>query len=117
MNSPRKTVPLASGDPPTRTRSYSNVTQLPETFRAFFCSVVFEGGNHGKPLPHSEQSHSRVITGLTDFPTTPDVQDMIASLGTRLNAEGKPNTNDAEESSELPSSSTEALLDQPVNVR
>ncbi|KAF8557012.1 hypothetical protein OG21DRAFT_1596146 [Imleria badia] len=57
-NSPRKVVPLASGDDATpRKRAETNVTK-----RVFYCGVVVEGCEGGKRLPD-------------------DVQDLVLSLG------------------------------------
>ncbi|TCD67500.1 hypothetical protein EIP91_012305 [Steccherinum ochraceum] len=61
--SPRKTVPLASGDdrPQTmRSKSGPSITK-----RVFFCGVVVENSGYGRELP-------------------PDVQELVASLGEPL---------------------------------
>ncbi|KAF8338748.1 uncharacterized protein EI90DRAFT_3038954 [Cantharellus anzutake] len=89
MLSPRKTVPLATGEPSSRIRGRSDATQVQITHRTFFCSVVFEGGNHGKPL-------------------SPDVKDVVASLGTRLSEDGKPAAEEIEEPSDSPANPAES---------
>lgn len=46
--SPRKTIPLATGDElRLRTKSLTQTT----TKRAFYCGVVVEGSENGKRLP------------------------------------------------------------------
>lgn len=73
-NSPRKVVPLSSGDDTTpRKRADGTVTK-----RVFYCGVVVEGCEGGKRLPDG---------GLLR-PTRPnsrqflsDVQDLVLSLG------------------------------------
>ncbi|KAI0082531.1 hypothetical protein K474DRAFT_1655326 [Panus rudis PR-1116 ss-1] len=58
--SPRKTIPLATGDedrPPLRSRTSPALTR-----RAFYCGVVVENAGHGRELPQ-------------------EVQELVASLG------------------------------------
>ncbi|GLB33962.1 putative guanine nucleotide exchange factor for Rho/Rac/Cdc42-like GTPases [Lyophyllum shimeji] len=62
-SSPRKTVPLASGDDYCRPRKDS--TGPGTTKRVFYCGVVVEGSENGRRLPE-------------------DIQDLVLSLGTPL---------------------------------
>ena len=56
--SPRKTVPLATGDE-LRPRDLS----LPAiTKRVFYCGVVVEGSEHGRRLPDGELYRPRTAT-------------------------------------------------------
>jgi hypothetical protein len=49
--SPRKVVPLATGD---ETRSRVESSQSSTTKRVFFCGVVVEGSEGGRPLPNGK---------------------------------------------------------------
>ncbi|KAG2013296.1 signal transducer [Coprinopsis cinerea AmutBmut pab1-1] len=64
-SSPRKTIPLASGDEPRR-----DMNQHPPsvTKRVFYCGVVVEGSEHGRRLPD-------------------EIQDLVLSLGNPLPSE------------------------------
>ncbi|KAH6915122.1 hypothetical protein BKA70DRAFT_566736 [Coprinopsis sp. MPI-PUGE-AT-0042] len=63
--SPRKTIPLATGDEPSR----SQLTLQPSvTKRVFYCGVVVEGSEHGRRLPE-------------------EIQELVLSLGKHLGSE------------------------------
>lgn len=84
-HSPRKVVPLASGDdwvPRPRVRSAVPTV----TKRVFFCGVVVEGSEGGRAIP-------------------PDVQDLIASLGEPLDLDSD---TEQEESAAQSSSNSDA---------
>ncbi|KAI0921011.1 hypothetical protein AcW2_006119 [Taiwanofungus camphoratus] len=71
-HSPRKIVPLASGDDwVPRQRPKSSVSSI--TKRVFFCGVVVEGSESGREIP-------------------PDVQDLVASLGEPLDFKSGPSS-------------------------
>ncbi|KAI0677226.1 hypothetical protein C8Q78DRAFT_961156 [Trametes maxima] len=70
--SPRKVVPLASGDDyPSRPKSRSTGSNI--TRRVFLCGVVVEGADSGRELAQ-------------------DVQDLVASLGEPMDMESEPLT-------------------------
>ncbi|EGN93023.1 hypothetical protein SERLA73DRAFT_98341 [Serpula lacrymans var. lacrymans S7.3] len=79
--SPRKVIPLSSGDDNTP-RKISSATVV--TKRVFFCGVVVEGCENGRRLPE-------------------DIQELVLSLGDPL---GSPNDNDI-----LPSASDASFSD------
>lgn len=73
-NSPRKVVPLASGDNTTpRKRADPAVTK-----RVFYCGVVVEGCEGGKRLPDGELKR---VTWLNFRQSLSDVQDLVLALG------------------------------------
>ncbi|KAL5487604.1 hypothetical protein ACEPAI_5712 [Sanghuangporus weigelae] len=78
LNSPRKVVPLNSGDDGPSRRSAPTFTK-----RAFFCGVVVEGPNDGADLSE-------------------DVQDLVASLGDKI-----PSAKDYEQTRVAPASSAQ----------
>ncbi|KAL5529987.1 hypothetical protein ACEPAF_6244 [Sanghuangporus sanghuang] len=78
LNSPRKVVPLSSGDDGPSRRSAPTFTK-----RAFFCGVVVEGPNDGADLSE-------------------DVQDLVASLGDKI-----PSAKDYEQTRAAPASSAQ----------
>ncbi|KAK2466062.1 hypothetical protein APHAL10511_001704 [Amanita phalloides] len=89
-SSPRKTVPLASGDGP-RARGHSSATATSSiTTRVFFCGVVIEGSENGKRLP--EEIQELVLSFGNPLPTSPS-SDMLASgTGTSLSDSVKHHT-------------------------
>lgn len=73
-NSPRKVVPLASGDDTTpRRRADTTVTK-----RVFYCGVVVEGCEGGKRLPDGKL-HCFTWWNFRQFLS--DIQDLVLSLG------------------------------------
>ncbi|KAG6903484.1 hypothetical protein C0995_005507 [Termitomyces sp. Mi166 len=64
-SSPRKVVPLASGDDLPKARSRKDSSGPSVTKRVFYCGVVVEGSENGKRLPD-------------------DIQDLVLSLGNPL---------------------------------
>lgn len=73
-NSPRKVVPLASGDDTTpRKRPDTAVTK-----RVFYCGVVVEGCEGGKRLPEGRLLH---LAWPNSRQFLSDVQDLVLSLG------------------------------------
>ncbi|KAI6047452.1 hypothetical protein EDC04DRAFT_2864519 [Pisolithus marmoratus] len=91
--SPRKTVPLASGDEDTPRRSGpghgQNVTR-----RVFYCGVVVEGCEGGKRLPDDVQD---LVLSLGDPWLGQDQHDILPSAGettltTSLNQRSRPTT-------------------------
>ncbi|CAL1700184.1 unnamed protein product [Somion occarium] len=87
-HSPRKQVPLATGDedrPTLKSRSIPNLTK-----RVFFCGVVVENPGHGRQLPQ-------------------DVQDLVASLGEPIELD----QDDSESASSLEASTDPSKADAP----
>lgn len=73
-NSPRKVVPLASGEETTpRKRADPAITK-----RVFYCGVVVEGCEGGKRLPDGELKR---VTWPDFRQFLSDVQDLVLSLG------------------------------------
>ncbi|KAG5341935.1 hypothetical protein C0989_006778 [Termitomyces sp. Mn162] len=64
-SSPRKVVPLASGDDLLKTRARKDSSGPSVTKRVFYCGVVVEGSENGKRVPD-------------------DIQDLVLSLGNPL---------------------------------
>jgi hypothetical protein len=121
MLSPRKQVPLASGPPPSERNRANSSARAPEvlTKRAYFCSVVFELGHRGQPLPQGMFSVCSPVYATEYYQIIfVDVQTIIASLGTQLTADGQPIEYDNDYPYANPAaSSTEALLCSNSSVR
>ncbi|KAF9006585.1 hypothetical protein BDQ17DRAFT_1302996 [Cyathus striatus] len=64
-SSPRKVVPLASGDQP---KSRSTAPSSISTRRAFYCGVVVEGSENGRRLPE-------------------EIEELVQSLGSRMSSQ------------------------------
>jgi hypothetical protein len=82
-SSPRKTIPLATGDEPSR----SPLTLQPSvTKRVFYCGVVVEGSEHGRRLPEGLSHPLTVFGSWFDFLPT-EIQELVLSLGKHLGSE------------------------------
>lgn len=86
--SPRKIVPLATGD---EARPRNDYTGSSSTKRVFFCGVVVEGSENGRRLPEGAVPWlwgSRVML-MFRFPT--EIQELVLSLGELLESESESN--------------------------
>lgn len=73
INSPRKVIPLASGDDATPRKRVETTTK-----RVFYCGVVVEGCEGGKRLPDGELQRAAWPNSQQ---LLSDVQDLVLSLG------------------------------------
>jgi len=81
-SSPRKTVPLATGDEPRlREPMHPTVTK-----RVFYCGVVVEGSEHGRRLPDGV-STPQGCGPVNDIYCWAEIQDLVLSLGSPLESE------------------------------
>lgn len=76
LNTPRKVVPLNTGDDGPSRRSAPILTK-----RAFFCGVVVEGPNDAADL---SEGADRLFLSRTPAERRKDVQDLVASLGDKI---------------------------------
>lgn len=84
-SSPRKIIPLSTGDE-TRSRCESSVPG--HTKRVFFCGVVVEGSENGRRLP--EGTNSGIFSPPTNFVSVSDIQDLVLSLGDTVASSSDP---------------------------
>lgn len=85
--SPRKVVPLATGDDWKPSRS--NTSGPGMTKRVFFCGVVVEGSENGRRLSEGVYNMCRSFHNIQSSHVSMriDVQDLIVSLGDPLSSD------------------------------
>lgn len=79
--SPRKIVPLSSGDDSKRPGPAAAPAL---TKSVFFCGVVVEGSEHGRKLPQGTSMNSMA---MICHDILADVEDLVRSLGTPVSAQ------------------------------
>jgi hypothetical protein len=84
--SPRKVVPLATGDESRPKPDYSGSQT---TTRVFFCGVVVEGSESGRRLPEGEPIICTLVRETHhDVPCT-EIEELVLSLGDVLGSEAE----------------------------